>query len=150
MEKLKAFMKEVFCKAILFLIISVSAFSGQYKEALISRMSNFRNSVFANVDEGNDFQQKEALRKTEEEWDKELNIVYQKIMKIANPVTKNKLRNAQRAWIKFRNSEIENSYYVNNPDGGSMGVLFSLYTAAKLTEERTVYLAEIYDALISN
>ena len=31
-----------------------------------------------------------------------------------------------------------------------MGVLFSLYTAAKLTEERTVYLAEIYDALISN
>ena len=150
MEELKAFMKEVFCKAILFLIISVSAFSGQYKDALISRMSNFRNSVFANVDEGNDFQQKEALRKTEEEWDKELNIVYQKIMKIADPVTKNKLRNAQRAWIKFRDSEIENSYYINNPDGGSMGVLFSLYTAAKLTEERTVYLAEIYDALISN
>ena len=113
-------------------------------------MSDFRNSVFTNADQGNDFQQKEALRKTEEEWDKELNIVYQKIMKIANPVTKNKLRNAQRAWIKFRNSEIENSYYVNNPDGGSMGVLFSLYTAAKLTEERTVYLAEIYDALISN
>jgi len=113
-------------------------------------MNDFRNSVFANVDEGNDFQEKEALRKMEKEWDKELNIVYQKIMKIANPVTKNKLRNAQRAWIKFRNSEIENSYYVNNPDGGSMGVLFSLYTAAKLTEERTVYLAEIYDALISN
>ena len=150
MEELKAFMKEVFYKAILFLIISVSAFSGQYKDALVNRMRDFRSSVFANVSKGNDFEQKEALRKTEEEWDKELNIVYQKIMKIANPVTKNKLRNAQRAWIKFRNSEIENSYYVNNPDGGSMGVLFSLYTAAKLTEERTVYLAEIYDALISN
>ena len=150
MEKLKAFMKEVFCKALLFLIISVSAFSGQYKDALVNRMRDFRSSVFANVSKGNDFEQKEALRKMEKEWDKELNIVYQKIMKIANPVTKNKLRNAQRAWIKFRNSEIENSYYVNNPDGGSMGVLFSLYTAAKLTEERTVYLAEIYDALISN
>ena len=150
MEKLKAFMKEVFCKAILFLIISVSAFSGQYKDALVNRMRDFRSSVFANVSKGNDFEQKEALRKMEKEWDKELNIVYQKIMKIANPVTKNKLRNAKRAWIKFRNSEIENSYYVNNPDGGSMGVLFSLYTAAKLTEERTVYLAEIYDALISN
>ena len=150
MEKLKAFMKEVFCKAILFLIISVSTFSGQYKDALVNRMRDFRSSVFANVSKGNDFEQKEALRKMEKEWDKELNIVYQKIMKIANPVTKNKLRNAQRAWIKFRNSEIENSYYVNNPDGGSMGVLFSLYTAAKLTEERTVYLAEIYDALISN
>ena len=150
MEKLKAFMKEVFCKAILFLIISVSAFSGQYKDALVNRMRDFRSSVFANVSKGNDFEQKEALRKMEKEWDKELNIVYQKIMKIANPVTKNKLRNAQRAWIKFRDSEIEKSYYTNNPNGGSIGVLFSLNTAAKLTEERTVYLAEIYDALISN
>ena len=142
--------KNKFLGMLVFLLISSISISGQYKDALISRMSDFRNSVFTNADEGNDFEQKEALRKTEEEWDKELNIVYQKIMKIANPVTKNKLRNAQRAWIKFRNSEIENSYYVNNPDGGSMGVLFSLYTAAKLTEERTVYLAEIYDALISN
>ena len=139
--------KNKFLRMLVFLLISSISISGQYKDALISRMSNFRNSVFANVDEGNDFQQKEALRKTEEEWDKELNIVYQKIMKTVNPVTKNKLRNAQRAWIKYRDSEIENSYYINNPDGGSMGILFSLNTAAKLTEERAVQLAEMYDAL---
>ena len=139
--------KNKFLGMLVFLLISSISISGQYKDALISRMSNFRNSVFANVDEGNDFQQKEALRKTEEEWDKELNIVYQKIMKVADPVTKNKLRNAQRAWIKFRDSEVENSYYINNPDGGSMGILFSLNTAAKLTEERAVQLAEMYDAL---
>jgi len=80
MEELKAFMKEVFCKALLFLIISASAFSDQYKNSLVNRMRDFRSSVFANVNEGNDF---------------------------------------------------------DNP-------------AAKLTEERTVHLAEIYDALISN
>ena len=139
--------KNKFLGMLVFLLISSISISGQYKDALISRMSNFRNSVFGNVDEGNDFQQKEALRKTEEEWDKELNIVYQKIMKVSDPVTKNKLRNAQRAWIKFRDSEVEKSYYTNNPNGGSMGVLFSLNTAAKLTEERTIQLAEIYDAL---
>ena len=139
--------KNKFLGMFVFLLISSISISGQYKDALISRMSNFRNSVFANVDEGNDFEQKEALRKTEEEWDKELNIVYQKIMKTVNPVTRNKLRNAQRAWIKYRDSEIENSYYINNPDGGSMGILFSLNTAAKLTEERAVQLAEMYDAL---
>ena len=55
MEELKAFMKEVFCKAILFLIISVSAFSGRYKDALVNRMSDLRRSVFATVNEGNDF-----------------------------------------------------------------------------------------------
>lgn len=139
--------KNKFLGMLVFLLISSISISGQYKDALISRMSDFRNSVFANVDESNDFQQKEALRKTEEEWDKELNIVYQKIMKVADPVTKNKLRNAQRAWIKFKYSEVEKSYYTNNPNGGSMGVLFSLNTAAKLTEERTIQLAEIYDAL---
>ena len=139
--------KNKFLGMLVFLLISSISISGQYKDALISRMSNFRNSVFGNVDEGNDFQQKEALRKTEEEWDKELNIVYQKIMKVSDPVTKNKLRNAQRAWIKFKYSEVEKSYYTNNPNGGSMGVLFSLNTAAKLTEERTIQLAEIYDAL---
>lgn len=139
--------KNKFLGMLVFLLISSISISGQYKDALISRMSNFRNSVFANVDEGNDFQQKEALRKTEEEWDKELNIVYQKIMKVADPVTKNKLRNAQRAWIKFRDSEVEKSYYTNNPNGGNMGILFSLNTAAKLTEERAVQLAEMYDAL---
>ena len=139
--------KNKFLGMLVFLLISSISISGQYKDALISRMSNFRNSVFANVDEGNDFQQKEALRKTEEEWDKELNIVYQKIMKVADPVTKNKLRNAQRAWIKFRDSEVEKSYYTNNPNAGSIGILFSLNTAAKLTEERAVQLAEMYDAL---
>ena len=139
--------KNKFLGMLVFLLISSISISGQYKDALISRMSDLRNSVFANVDEGNDFEQKEALRKTEEEWDKELNIVYQKIMKVADPVTKNKLRNAQRAWIKFRDSEVEKSYYTNNPNGGNMGILFSLNTAAKLTEERAVQLAEMYDSL---
>lgn len=139
--------KNKFLGMLVFLLISSISISGQYKDALISRMSDFRNSVFANVDEGNDFQEKEALRKMEKEWDKELNIVYQKIMKVADAVTKNKLRNAQRAWIKFRDSEVEKSYYTNNPNGGSMGILFSLNTAAKLTEERAVQLAEMYDAL---
>ena len=139
--------KNKFLGMLVFLLISSISISGQYKDALISRMNDFRNSVFANVDEGNDFQEKEALRKMEKEWDKELNIVYQKIMKVADAVTKNKLRNAQRAWIKFRDSEVEKSYYTNNPNGGSMGILFSLNTAVKLTEERAVQLAEMYDAL---
>ena len=139
--------KNKFLGMLVFLLISSISISGQYKNVLISRMSDFRNSVFTNADEGNDFQQKEALRKTEEEWDKELNIVYQKIMKVADPVTKNKLRNAQRAWIKFKYSEVEKSYYTNNPNGGSMGVLFSLNTNVKLLEQRTLELAEMYDRL---
>ena len=83
----------------------------------------------------------------QEEWDKELNIVYQKIMKIANIKTKNNLRNAQRAWLKSRDKKVQDSYYFENPEGGSMGVLFSLNTNVKLLEQRTLELAEMYDRL---
>ena len=147
MKKLKIFLTNKFWKIAVFLLISSLAFSGQYKNSLVNRMKNIRETVFANVDEGNDYQQKEALRKMEKEWDRELNIVYQKIMKIADSKTKINLRTAQRAWIKFRDAEIKKSYYTNNPNGGSMGVLFSINTAAKLTEERTLQLAEMYDSL---
>ncbi len=139
MKKLKIFLTNKFWKIAVFLLISSLAFSGQYKNSLVNPMKNFRETVFANVDEGNDYQQKEALRKMEKEWDRELNIVYQKIMKIADSKTKINLRTAQRAWIKFRDAD--------NPNGGSMGVLFSINTAAKLTEERTLQLAEMYDSL---
>ena len=126
---------------LIFLLVSSISISGQYKDQLVSRMSDFRNKVYENV------QQKEALWQMEEEWDKELNIVYQKIMKIANTKTKNNLRNAQRAWLKSRDKKVQDSYYFENPEGGSMGVLFSLNTNVKLLEQRTLELAEMYDRL---
>ena len=139
--------KNKFLEILVFLLISSIGISGQYKNQLVNRMSNFRNEVYENVSEGYDVQQKEALRKMEEEWDKELNIVYQKIMKIANTETKNNLRNAQRVWLKSRDKKVQDSYYFENPEGGSMGVLFSLNTNVKLLEERTLQLAEMYDRL---
>ena len=139
--------KNKFLEILVFLLISSIGISGQYKNQLVNRMSNFQNEVYENVSEGHDVQQKEALRKMEEEWDKELNIVYQKIMKIANTETKNNLRNAQRVWLKSRDKKVQDSYYFENPEGGSMGVPFSLNTNVKLLEERTLQLAEMYDRL---
>lgn len=139
--------KNKFLGMLLFLLISSISISGEYKDQLVNRMSNFRNEVYENVNEGHDVQVKEALWKMEKEWDKELNIVYQKIMKIANTKTKNNLRNAQRAWLKSRDKKVQDSYYFENPEGGSMGVIFSLNTNVKLLEQRTLELAEMYDRL---
>jgi hypothetical protein len=139
--------KNKFLGMLIFLLISSISISGQYKDQLVNRMSDFRNKVYENVDEGHDVQQKDALRAMQEEWDKELNIVYQKIMKIANTKTKNNLRNAQRDWLKSRDKKVQDSYYFENPEGGSMGVLFSLNTNVKLLEQRTLELAEMYDRL---
>ena len=139
--------KNKFLGMLIFLLVSSISISGQYKDQLVNRMSDFRNKVYENVDEGHDVQQKDALRAMQEEWDKELNIVYQKIMKIANTKTKNNLRNAQCAWLKSRDKKVHDSYYFENPEGGSMGVLFSLNTNVKLLEQRTLELAEMYDRL---
>ena len=65
MKKLKNFLTNKFGKIAIFLLISSFSFSGQYKTALINRMNNIRNKVFENVNEGNDYQEKEALRKME-------------------------------------------------------------------------------------
>ena len=140
-------LKNKFLGMLVFLLVSSISISGQYKDQLVSRMNDFRNKVYENVDEGHDVQQKDALRAMQEEWDKELNIVYQKIMKIANTKTKNNLRNAQRVWLKSRDKKVQDSYYFENPEGGSMGVLFSLNTNVKLLEQRTLELAEMYDRL---
>jgi uncharacterized protein YecT (DUF1311 family) len=42
-------------------------------------------------------------------WDKELTIAYQKAMKEAPPAQKEKLREAERAWIKYRDANC--AYY---------------------------------------
>jgi len=43
--------------------------------------------------------------KAYEMWDKELNEVYQKLMKKLMPEERKKLRESQRQWIKFRDAE---------------------------------------------
>ena len=40
-------------------------------------------------------------------WDKELNRVYNELMDRLNDNDKNRLREAQRAWVKFRDTEFE-------------------------------------------
>ena len=42
-------------------------------------------------------------------WDKQLTIAYQQTLKDANPAEKDKLREAERAWIKYRDANC--AYY---------------------------------------
>ena len=73
--------------------------------------------------------------------DKELNMVYQKILKeyAAQPLFVKKLKVAQRLWIQLRDAELAAKY----PKGGSYGsvepMCESLYLES-LTRERTKFL----------
>lgn len=80
--------------------------------------------------------------------DKELNNVYKALLKkeAHNTVFLEKLRVAQRAWISFRDAELEAMYASENSDAwGSMqpGCLYSY--KAKMTRDRTKRLSELLE-----
>ena len=67
-------------------------------------------------------------------FDKELNIVYQKIMKSSSSKRKENIKKAQIAWLKFRdlNCECESKEH----EGGSLESLIYIECLAVMTEER--------------
>jgi uncharacterized protein YecT (DUF1311 family) len=83
--------------------------------------------------------------------DQELNATYAALMKKENqdPTFIRKLRAAQRAWIAFRDAEIESTYACNEKDArvcwGSMLPLSVSAYKTKLTRERTARLRRSLD-----
>jgi len=77
---------------------------------------------------------KEQSSKRLEKFDKELNIVYQKIMKSSSSKRKENIKKAQIAWLKFRdlNCECESKEH----EGGSLESLIYIECLAVMTEER--------------
>jgi len=59
-------------------------------------------------------------------------------MRVADPVTKNKLEMYNVHGLNLGILKQKKAIIQTIPNGGSIGVLFSLNTAAKLTEERTI------------
>jgi len=85
------------------------------------------------------FSQNNAVMKEESsnryiKFDKQLNIVYQKIMKNRTGIQKENIKKAQIAWLKFRDlhCDCESSEH----EGGSMESLIHTECLAILTEER--------------
>ena len=53
---------------------------------------------------GNTFQMVECLKAKTAQWDKRLNIAYQRALKDAVPAQRDPLRTAQRLWIQYRDA----------------------------------------------
>jgi uncharacterized protein YecT (DUF1311 family) len=54
--------------------------------------------------DGNTFQMIECLKAKTAQWDKRLNIAYQRALKDAVPAQRDPLRTAQRLWIQYRDA----------------------------------------------
>jgi uncharacterized protein YecT (DUF1311 family) len=54
--------------------------------------------------DGNTYQMVECLKAKTTQWDKRLNIAYQKAVQDAQPAQRDQLRAAQRLWIQYRDA----------------------------------------------
>ena len=88
-----------------------------------------------------------CLERRYEEVDKALNGVYKQLMARLEPARREKLRAAQRAWIRFRDASAE--FEASEAEGGSMYPLVHMATQVVKTEHRVEELKGILKRLES-
>lgn len=77
--------------------------------------------------------------------DRELNSAYKDVMKLLSKEKQDKLRAAQRNWIKYRDSSCERE--ASDYKDGSMYPLIYTNCLEEKTRERTQYFWEMLDAM---
>ncbi|MDO5089725.1 MAG: lysozyme inhibitor LprI family protein [Leptotrichiaceae bacterium] len=137
-------------KKLLFIVmflIGVIGFSagGTYETALKQRMKALEAEVQPELESGVTAEMKNATFKLLEAWDVELNKVYKLIMAKASKNEKEKLLNAQRAWVKKK--EKAATAAGNEFKGGTYESLMYAQTELEFTEKRTIELARLYDSM---
>lgn len=85
--------------------------------------------------------------KAYEAWDKELNNVYKDLMKELTPEGQKHLRDDQKNWLKFRDTELE---FIGDIYGSKQGTMYrpmASDAAAELIKDRTLQLHHRLDVL---
>ncbi|MBT8379336.1 MAG: DUF1311 domain-containing protein [Ignavibacteria bacterium] len=83
-----------------------------------------------------------------EEWDAELNKYYKRLMNTLNTDEQEKLRDAQRQWLVFRDKEFE---FIGMRYGKMEGTMFNIIEAdsrSNIVRQRALELKSYYDILI--
>jgi uncharacterized protein YecT (DUF1311 family) len=90
----------------------------------------------------------ECLDQQYQKWDAKLNLAYKEIRSKLTAARKTKLKEAQLAWIAFRDKSAE--FEASEEEGGSMYSLVYISVMASLTEQRVENLREILKRMDSN
>ena len=92
----------------------------------------------------------ECIVKAADSWDIELNKNYKILLGLLTEEQKEKLKESQRQWIKFRDSEMEFSHSVYNQLGGTMWIPIAARTRLDLTKQRAQELSDYISTLTMN
>ena len=138
-------------KKILFLIMilaAISVFAGKYENELTERMKAAEEKAQAGWDSGVRADMVNASVDLDDAWEKEVNKVYDLILKKLPAKEKTKFKAEQQKWIKDRETKTTKAYnnYVAE-HGERMAGELSANNRLDITKNRALELAKKYDRL---
>ena len=138
-------------KKILFLIMilaAISVFAGKYENELTERMKGAEEKAEAGWDTGVRSEMVNASLDLDSEWDKELNNVYNLILKKLPAKEKVKFKAEQQKWIKDRETKVQKAYdKYEAEEGPRMAGELAASERLSITKDRALQLAKRYDKL---
>ena len=116
-----------------------------YKKNLEARMSKIEEKYQDLIDNGTTDSMLSDTESLTNEWDRELNIVYNLVLDQLNSSEKEKVRNQQRQWLKSRDTKVKEAE--SDEEDPKMALFEAAGTKLDMTKERTLKLAKMFDEL---
>ena len=142
-------MKEIIMKKVLLIIgmllVGAVAFAGKYEDGLKERMKVAEERLESKF-EGTTADMLNASSELTDEWEKEMNKVYDLILKKLPAKEQSKFKAEQTKWINDRKAAIKKAL-ADEEDGPRMALFGAAGTEYEMTKARVLELAKKYDKL---
>ena len=130
------------------LLLGAIAFAGKYENELTERMKAAEEKVQAGWDSGVRADMINTSLDLDTEWEKEMNKVYDLILKKLPAKEKTKFKSEQQKWLKNRESQVQKAYdKYTKEEGPRMAGELAANERLSITKERTLELAKRYDKM---
>ena len=127
------------------LLVGAVAFAGKYEDGLKERMKVAEERLESKF-EGTTADMLNASSELTDEWEKEMNKVYDLILKKLSAKEQSKFKTEQTKWLNDRKAAIKKAL-ADEEDGPKMAVFGAAGTEYEMTKARVLELAKKYDKL---
>ena len=130
------------------LLLGATAFAGNYENEMTERMKAAEEKAQAGWDSGVRADMINASLDLDTEWEKEMNKVYDLILKKLPAKEKVKFKAEQQKWIKDRKVKVQKAYdKYTKEEGPRMAGELAANEKLSITKERALELAKKYDKM---
>ena len=130
------------------LLLGVTVFAGNYENELTERMKAAEEKAQTGWDSGVRADMINASLDLDTEWEKEMNKVYDLILKKLPAKEQSKFKDEQSKWLKDREIKVQKAYNkYTEEEGPRMAGELAASERLSITKERALELAKRYDKM---